>query len=410
MTKIKLFLLAAVAATLPLERLPSLEIGGLTVRIPHILFLVLLGVILLSFKNIRKIKVDKADLVLLIFWLVVLLSFIAGGVSRRSMLVFLFLIFASVAYWVFKYTTKEPQKLIKYLYYGTVLTLIIGAWQFVADTLGLGENVTGLRHLYTKEIFGFPRIQGTLSEPLYFANFLFLPIGFLLAEYLEHGKLTLSKWALLLVCLLEFMLTVSRGANIGLLFMMAVFLVFAVKVKKLKTLGALLLAVISTWALSLALILISGRVSGNIRSSANFLHQEAIADIGQSESSNSRLQAWREALNMGLGKPVLGIGPGNYGVKSLLPKDIAKNGYPIVNNEYIELFAETGAVGFTAFGLFMALLLGGAYKTYAKTHSPTVLGGMLASAGILFHYLTFSTLYILYIWVLWGIMANKNEE
>lgn len=86
-----------------------------------------------------------------------------------------------------------------------------------------------------------------------------------------------------------------------------------------------------------------------------------------------------------------------------------ETGWAIVNNEPLEILAETGALGFAAFLFFLVTLALRTIQTIAQARDPflrTILIGLLsASVGIFIQYQTFSTLYIFHIWFLIGLMV-----
>ncbi|OGS25522.1 MAG: hypothetical protein A2297_08545 [Elusimicrobia bacterium RIFOXYB2_FULL_48_7] len=65
---------------------------------------------------------------------------------------------------------------------------------------------------------------------------------------------------------------------------------------------------------------------------------------------------WRAAVNMFREHPVLGVGLGNYTFlynRYKTPDAIFKNTMPVVNNQYLEILVETGALGACAFLFFV---------------------------------------------------------
>src|SRR5690606_6265065 len=69
-----------------------------------------------------------------------------------------------------------------------VLTAVFGLYQFVGNSyFNLSSTYTGLAEAYEKGTFAFARVQSVGLEPLYYANFLLLPIFILLARMLGRG-------------------------------------------------------------------------------------------------------------------------------------------------------------------------------------------------------------------------------
>jgi len=107
---------------------------------------------------------------------------------------------------------------------------------------------------------------------------------------------------------------------------------------------------------------------------------------------------------------LLGVGPGNFGeftrdsVPELFPNDLA-----IVNNEPLELLAETGAIGSLLFALFVLSSFWLAVKKLARDGvraQPWLLGLLLCLIGYAVQYQTFSTLYLTHVWVTIGLLLG----
>ena len=70
----------------------------------------------------------------------------------------------------------------------------------------------------------------------------------------------------------------------------------------------------------------------------------------------SRKALWSAAVNMGADHPLLGVGPGRFGIESpnYVTDDPVNLQRPFAHNSYLEIFAETGFPGLIA---FLAMLL-----------------------------------------------------
>jgi O-antigen ligase len=110
----------------------------------------------------------------------------------------------------------------------------------------------------------------------------------------------------------------------------------------------------------------------------------------------------------------LGIGIGNFGPNVAgYPPSAPEEGWLIVNNEPLEILAETGILGFLSIILFLGCLffrgLYAAFKSkdlYLKIWLIGLLAVLLAFAV---QYQTFSTLYITHIWVAIGLLAATQN-
>ena len=137
-------------------------------------------------------------------------------------------------------------------------------------------------------------------------------------------------------------------------------------------------------------------------------------DYNTGESIQGRLNSFELAYQAFLHHPILGIGLGNYGPYTQGYIGYTPvGGWNIVNNEYLELMAETGVVGTGAFMLIILILIGRSFWAVIKANDEflklTMIGFLVAFVGILAQYASFSTLYIIHIWVLMGLMvATQN--
>jgi O-antigen ligase len=85
----------------------------------------------------------------------------------------------------------------------------------------------------------------------------------------------------------------------------------------------------------------------------------SVTDFG-GESVNNRLRFWSQSIESIRKNPILGVGIGNWKIESI--KYDAKNIYSYVipystHNDFIEIFAETGILGFTPYLCFFFLLI-----------------------------------------------------
>ena len=265
-----------------------------------------------------------------------------------------------------------------------------------------------LKQGYTKAIFGFPRIQAFSMEPLYFANYLLMPIFVGMA--LVFNKMTsLKKWpfiGLIILLLINFILTVSRGGYLGFI---GAFLVLSVLMfKKVFTwrnvITAILAVVIVGYGVTFALS------KGDYRATNEFIGHIMVIDFSSGESVQGRLQTYKRAFDARKYSPVLGIGIGNYGPWAKnYPAKTPPSGWDIVNNEYLEILAETGLVGFITFISILLVLflrtfvaLRYANDLYLKS---VLIGVFAAFVGALIQYNFMSTLYIIHIWFLIGLLV-----
>jgi O-antigen ligase len=128
---------------------------------------------------------------------------------------------------------------------------------------------------------------------------------------------------------------------------------------------------------------------------------------GGDERAKSREKALK-ILNENKSAYVLGIGPGQYGVYVTNNRQ-EYYGWPIVNNLTLELLVETGIIGLGLVVLFFVRLMWEGFVAIgskAKTiplDSVVVLGIISYFASQALQFQTFSTLYVMQVWVAVGL-------
>lgn len=403
--------------TLPFERIPTYHLGSVTIKIDQIFIgmTIIAWILKLLFER-RKIQPYFLSWPIMIFLLINLISLSYAYDTSRAITVFIFTIFviaASVVTTNLVSNGQQLSKIIKILFLTTALVGIFGIYQFLGDIVGLPNSLTLLKDIYSKVVLGFPRIQAFSMEPLYWANFLFVPLGLAISYYLFNQKkiiATVPLLALIVLILVNIILGISRGAYVALGVMILFFVIFlARRVLRAKT---IIIALISV------AILVGGVYEFLMISSPDsverFISHAKIEDYAQGESVQKRLKDYQIALDFWYESPVIGIGPGNYGprYKNYPPHDEV-SGWEIVNNQYLESLAETGVLGLAALGLIVVAIYWRSVSTYRKCRDQflkaTLLGLLAALTAILVQYNFFSTLYIVHIWVLIGlIVAVQN--
>lgn len=398
---------------LPFERIGSIELGFATLRISQILALISIcsWVIHNITKNSWNIVRNPVCWPILIFMGLAWLSLINAPNVERSVVVLTFTAFTIlVSLFLPNILTSEAKlkTMITAIIIGMGVTCLFGIYQFAGDLAGLPTSLTGLRELYTKNVLGFPRIQSTALEPLYFANYLLLPLSLLLTLFLRK----LSPFSrnlsllLLLVAGVNFVLTVSRGGYIA--GMVSLLFIAAFTFKQLFTLRNLLTVILVVALVSA----ISIRFLNQGEALEKFV--EHAQNIFGGASYSERVETYEIAYRAILEHPVLGIGMGSFGpYASYHPYVVPSQGYQIVNNEYLELAAENGLLGLAAFVLILVTVGVRSVKAYRLTQSDflksAIIGLSAALLGILIQYNTFSILYIMHVWVTVGLLMCVQQ-
>jgi hypothetical protein len=325
---------------------------------------------------------------------------------------FVLLLFLAVA----QESTREHWRLIRAsLFFSASAVCLFGLYQFIGDTFGLPISFTGLRGEYTKIVFGFPRVQSTEPEPLYFANYLLLPILASAALYIATKK----KWLSMLLVLfsLTFALTVSRGAFIALIVALPVLLIGLRRSLNWQLLrrSILITAVVGVaLAAGLGLISLATHNTSVFRSFADLVGPK----FNQTGTLTERVQAQRQAYKIFLERPLIGHGIGGYTWRILnYPTTRVGGERIIVNNEPLELLTEVGLIGFACYLGFLLTLVWKSWRAARFTTTPIwhawIFGLIAAMSAVWVQYLSFSGFYITYIWALYGLLAgaaNRNID
>src|SRR3989344_5395570 len=141
---------------LPFEWIPTVEFSGFTLKINH-----LVGIILIFFWIFRVIKTKKIiQNPYLPFYLcligALLLSIpgalLAGKALISSALV-VFSIFLAIIIYDLVRTRADLEKINRYIYYSAWMVVIFSIWQFLGNFAGLPNYLTGLREGYTQATF-----------------------------------------------------------------------------------------------------------------------------------------------------------------------------------------------------------------------------------------------------------------
>lgn len=401
---------------LPLERIGSYESSIGTIRASQVIALITLvvwGVRALLAR--RQLRPNPLFFPLALFCLVSFLGVFRAPNETRAMTVFILTLFTIAVGMLLPQIVTTRQQLRRVVYVlliSATLVSIFGIFQFLGDMVGLPTTMTGLRELYTKEVFGFPRIQSTALEPLYFANYLLLPIGILYALIL-YRKAAFPRWVmfgLFALFLANLFLTISRGGYLGAVVLLLVMSAFAIRdVFQIRTLLPMFLGVV------LVVLVVFKALSLNDATGMNLeTFTSHIQNVFYGASYNERIETFDQARQAFWSSPLVGIGPGSFGpFVAQSPFVEPAGGWRIVNNELLELFAETGVLGATLMLLSLLVLLVRTIKAFRlalNSRTRYVLLGLFgAFVGVIVQYQTFSVLYIMHVWVLIGLLIAAQN-
>ena len=415
-----IFGLFFIAFLLPFERIGSFETAGATIRASQIFALLTIVAWLLTFLA-KKINFSARNPLIIPIALLTgfsALSMINAVNLQRALMIYAFNLFVMVISLMIPnlITSKDIlQKVIKVIFVSCLLVSLFGVYQFLGDMAGLPSEITGLREHYTQKVFGFPRIQSTALEPLYFANYLLIPISLGIALTLRRRKKDSTPLRPLYIivisglAIINLILTLSRGGFLGLfaVLLFSCILLFRnlLSIKKIA-----IIAIISVVAAATAFSFL--KITGEDENIEIFVEQAT--SYSEGVGVEERYSSYDDALRLISQHPIIGVGIGNFG------PEVHKNsyhapeaGWPIVNNEFLELWVEIGILGLASFLLLIGIIVIRTIKALRSSGdrmTKTILVGLfIAFLGILAQYQTFSILYILHIWFLIGLLVAAQN-
>lgn len=412
-------LTVALLAVLPFERIPSMDVRGLTVRLSTlVLIMAWVTVIPMGIMRLRH-TMTVSDKTLFAFWLVSVCSTVWAVNTARALLTVGLFTFVLGGYVLISMQWRERFDyglLSRWVVGVGFVTSLFGLYQFIADGFfHLSTSWTLLSPNYTHVALGFPRVQSVGNEPLYFSAFLFMPLFVLLERILTIRSICWRHLVAFLVIFAAFILGISRGAYLGFAIGAVYLFGAALWMHRITKRGVLSVVLVIVASVVVSLGMVQGvdyfkdKDSGSTEVSTNFVSHAVGGEETRSSSVTPRIAALRDGIKVFQGHPVLGVGLGNYGEVTEVQKT-AENQHPIVNNEYLEVLAELGVIGGLAFGAFIISILGTLYRTLKKNANPsaTIAIGAITVA-FLVQYNFFSTTYILLAWVVFALVGVIPE-
>lgn len=398
---------------LPFERIGSVDVAGVTVRISQVIAILTLTAWVSRGLILKKFKFRPFPIVIpiVLFIAVNVLALVNAPNFNRSLMVLAFTVFTILVSMMLPNIIRhkfQVERLTRILFISVTLVSLFGIFQFLGDMVGLPISLTGLRPQYTKAILGFPRVQSTALEPLYFANYLLIPMCIALAVWLSKSS-KIKSWQLLSIVMLtglNLVLTVSRGGYIAAA--VAFGCVCIVYFKKLFNTRTIVTGLVVVGLVTV----VAFRFLNGTEQLASFT--EHVTDLFGGASYSERVETFTIADQIWSQHPLIGIGPGSFGpYASFHPLIEPAEGYKIVNNEYIELLAETGMLGLSCYIILITMLFIRSIKAWRSGHDPflkaVLVGGTAAYIGTLVQYNSFSILYIMQIWFTIGLLISVQN-
>jgi O-antigen ligase len=293
---------------------------------------------------------------------------------------------------------------------------VFGMYQFLGDMVGIKPKFTFLREMYTKQVFGIPRIQGTANEPQLFAGMLFLPLAVFCVYFyfkMDNNPLNIkSKWSfpIAILTVLVFVLTISKGAFFAVILAILIILGFIaikkfnlINYRKMLYLVPFLLIITFTFVgspyLSTKIAPIIDNITGTV--------------AGKSATSQERTSFINQANIILEDNPLFGIGSGQFGTYSSANNinSDSNNETLIVNNAYLELWLEYGVVTLLLFCLIIILTLTKLQKyiEYNIIERSFLIILAITLLSYLIQWSFFSPIYITPIFIIIGLCLNVSK-
>jgi O-antigen ligase len=423
-TDIDQLLLGLLILSLPFERIPSFDVLGITIRLSLVVGAAVIAraiYLLLSKRASLKFTFPIKILAALGVWMILIIP-VSINYQRALQVVLYNLFVFAIALSVYVLYKKEYLKnLISLLFFVTIFICVLAFYQFFGDIIGIPYEYTGLAERYTSGLFGFPRVQGASLEPLYFGSFMLIPTMIALALSLTQKNLITSRkviYLLLFIFSTTIFITIARGAIYGFAVAIVVtsliFLIKRLTSWKLVSLG--LLTVILAFVASLIIVNYGSRIPVDLsktfgkRGAAAFTQQLTRTTLDDTDERAIARQQALDLLSDNKSALVLGLGPGQFG-PYIQNNNKVDGGWAIVNNLTLELLVELGVVGLALVVVFFLSIVVQASRQ-VSTKKPELLSsvvlagliGYLASQAI--QYQGFSTLYVVHIWVVAGLIMG----
>ncbi len=228
---------------------------------------------------------------------------------------------------------------------------------------GAGQGLVGLVQFVggfgppTFAVGGFMRAHGNFGQPNPFAGYLgtILPLALALAAIPHPGRFRTIARVALVATGLGIILSLSRGAWLGLLIALAVMaLVWSARTRRFVAPTATVLVLVGLLGILGALPLALATRVTSVVDNFGIFDARLVPPTSENFAVVERMAHWQAGWEMFLDHPWLGVGPGNY---PAVYERYAIAGWrePLghAHNYYLNMAAETGLVGLTTFLLFL---------------------------------------------------------
>lgn len=376
-----------------------------------------------SFYPLKKSKQSLLFFFLFLFYLFVnaLSSLFAENFSESFILLKNLAAYFLVSWWIFLRANDEDfiKRLLSIISATVGIIAIYGLLQYV------GYDFIRL------EIGRSP--VSTLGNLNFVAQFYLASLPFAaLALFLSQGSLSrYFSLSVLILALFHFLLTHSRGGYLGFISALLLFLFLYLRLlgktsfNFLKPVKQTLISSRS-WIILSCVILISFSFlflerGESLKQFASIFHQEQ-------ESNRYRLLTWKSTLKMVADYPILGVGVGNFRFNFSrykspelweLQDPWGKIRQIRTHNDYLNILAETGIIGFLSFVVLVFFVLFNALKTkpegellfahYSLLRLSAIAAIIATLTQSLFDFNLYNTPSALYFWMAMAIAARPTS-
>lgn len=372
---------------IPFGSLRQIQAGPFTISIAEVTTAMVFAAWLAQLMAQRKTAIDSPRLLLplAIFLGVLLLSTLVASSLSASLKEILKWLELSLVFLVVATSVKEQHQinlLVGFLLAAGILEALFGMYQFFTRS-GPAGFLLGAR---------FMRAFGTFGQPNPFAGYLglVLPLacGLAISSVLKRASFKLTSFllfgAIAVTLLAAILMSLSRGAWLAFFAAISV-IAIAVSRRALVYLSLLLFLVAILLGLGAFNALpkpVTARLS-IITDYVRIFDVRKVTLTSENWAIVERMANWQAAWGMFTDHPLLGVGIGNYGV--MYPQYALEgweNTTGHAHNYYLNLLAETGIIGLTAYLLFWSVAFVYAGKALARVKRAGQRYGVVSDYGL----------------------------
>ena len=355
----------------------------------------------------KSIKLDKTDLVLLIFLLIVFISTLLNsfweysynlnyyedvrlGYKFDSFLKLFYVVLAIIVYFICKNNLKDNfNYFIKSFLYGGLIACFFCWYLFIASILEwkpyfFNSSLELPQQFFIPLVGSFYR-SGTFREGNHMGLFL------LVSVFISHQLR--SKFLFLFI--ITIITTFSTPAFMGCL----TYFYFYYSLKNIKEKRFYKLSIVNLFLIATFIFILSSEYIQAFTIN-KLIETEEVGDTG---SRDDRLELIQTGLRIAFNNPIIGVGLSNYALH-YNHFSIESNGKGklkrIANNVYVEILSEIGILAFIFFLLYLFLISLNLYAVEEK----------IGFAILLIYFNVYPTFTLLFIWFYFSYLSFKKNN